>query len=197
MQLTKEYNPNRAIITSQTAVNLSLALGVALGVVASFSISNPALASISDMSEVLASLSKGEWLGCFIKSFIFAEGFVLACFLCGFGAIYQPVSLALCSLRGAGLGICIRGIYSNPDTFTNLSAFLPFAVASTALIALQAKQSVKMSGCYLSLTVTNENRLGIKNEIRDYSAKFLILSITLAILSALNCILLRLVASVI
>ncbi len=194
MQAVKYYNKRNTFFTSQTAVLLSLVLGIALGVAVSEVIPKTNLAAFSNVNATLSSLLNGKWLHAFVSSFVFTEVFVVIIYLSGFGAIFQPVSLILCAVRGVGLGVCVRGIYSGTNVLLNLAAFLPFAVASTAVILSQAKQSIKMAGYYFSLTVTNENRLGVKTEIHDYTAKFVIHTIVLAILSALNCLLLRLVA---
>lgn len=195
MQAVKYYNKRNPLIKTETAVVLSLILGIALGVAVCEVIPQSTLAAFSGINATLSSLQNGDWLHAFVSSFIFAEVFVVIMYLIGFGAIFQPVSLILCAVRGVGLGVCVRGIYSSDNVLLNLAAFLPFAVASTLVILSQAKQSIKMAGYYFSLTVTSENRLGVKTEIHDYTAKFVILTIVLAIFSALNCLLLRLIDS--
>ncbi|MBQ8623714.1 MAG: hypothetical protein IJ424_04960 [Oscillospiraceae bacterium] len=195
MQAVNYHSKRNTIFTSETAVMLSLVFGIALGVMVSSAISKQTLLSICDMSNIINICLKGEWVAAFASTFIFAEVFVVIMYLNGFGAIFQPFSLILCTLRGLGLGVCVRGIYLSDNILLSLVAFLPFAIASTVVILLQAKLSIKMAGYYFSLTVTSENRLGVKNEIHDYTAKFIILSIILAILSALNCLLMRLIAS--
>lgn len=174
----------------------SLALGVALGVAVSVGIPNESLILIGDMSTKLSLYASDAWLSACLTSFFGTEVFIIALFLCGFGAVFQPVSIAVCALRGMGLGICVRGAYLSDSPLKSIAAFLPFAIASTAVILTQAKQSLHLSGCYFALSTTTENRLGIKNEAADYTAKFIYLSLILAIICALDCLLIRLFSAI-
>lgn len=171
----------------------ALVLGIALGVAVSFGMNEEALARIGDMSDKLMGLESDNWLNACLSSFFGAEVFVIALFLCGFGAVFQPVSIAVCALRGIGLGICVTGAYLSDSPLVSISVFLPFAILSTAVILVQAKQSLHLSGCYLALSTTTENRLGIKNEAAEYTARFIYLSLILAIICALDCLIIRLI----
>ena len=188
MEMLKTRRP----FSSGTLVLPSLILGIALGVATSFGLSKDALMQIGDMSDKLSICVSDNWLNAFLTSFFGAEIFLIALFICGFGAVFQPISIAICILRGMGLGICARGTYISSSPFVSVASFLPFAVLSTVIILAQAKQSMHLSGCYLALSTTTENRLGIKNEASDYTAKFVYFSLILAIICALDCLLLRL-----
>ncbi len=170
-----------------------LVLGIALGVALSFVIADGSLVRIGDMSNKLIGFKSDDWLSACLTSFFGAEVFVVTLFLCGFSAVFQPVSIAVCALRGIGLGICVTGAYLSDSPLINIAAFLPFAILSTAIILVQAKQSLHLSGCYLALSMTSENRLGIKNEAAEYTAKFIYLSLILAIICALDCFIIRLI----
>lgn len=184
-----------SILNSDTVVVLSLLVGIALGVVVSAGIPKENLVSICDMTNRLQLTLQGEWFRVFLPSFFGVSALMAVMYFCGFGAIFQPLSLVVCALRGIGLGVCVRGIYLCDNVFTSLAAFLPFSIASTAVLLAQAKQSIKMSGYYFSLTLTSENRLGVKKEVSDYTARFVILMIITAILCALDCLVARLIAS--
>ncbi len=184
-----------SFLNSDTAVVLSLLVGVVLGVVVSAGIPKQTLVSICDMSDRLSLMLSGEWIKVLLTSFFGVAVLMTVVYFCGYGAVFQPISLIVCALRGLGLGVCVRGIYLCDNVLISLVTFLPFAIASTALVLAQAKQSIKMSGYYFSLTLTSENRLGVKKEVKDYTAKFFIFIIILAILCALDCLLARLIAS--
>ncbi len=171
----------------------ALVLGIALGVAISVGMPNESLSRIGDMSNKLMGFESDNWLNACLTSFFGAEIFIIALFLCGFSAVFQPVSIAVCALRGMGLGICVTGAYLSDSPLINIALFLPFAILSTAIILVQAKQSLHLSGCYLALSTTAENRLGIKNEAAEYTAKFIYLSLILAIICALDCLVIRLI----
>ena len=90
----------------------------------------------------------------------------------------------------------MRGIYLCDGVMINLAAFLPFSIASTAVVLAQAKQSIRMSGYYFSMTLTSENRLGVKTEVGDYTVKFVVFEMLVAIFCALDCLLVRLLSNV-
>ena len=89
----------------------------------------------------------------------------------------------MAAFRGLGLGVCVRGIYLSPNVMRSLAAFLPYAVMSTGVIILGIREAFKLSMRYLALSTTTENRLGIKAEIYDYTVRFLIYVVLVAVLA--------------
>lgn len=174
------------------ALAVSAAVGVTAGVILSINMDEPVLVSLSGVPQKLALAASGGWLRIFISSFAGAGLLLLAAFLMGFCALAQPAELLLTAFRGLGLGVCVRGVYLGDGVFKSLAAFLPYAVLSTGVLVLGAKEAFRLSMRYLSLSVTAENRLGIKNEIRDYTVKFLILAVLLAVFAMGDALLAKL-----
>ncbi len=181
-------------VSLDIALAVSAAVGVTAGVILSINMDEASLVSMSGVPEKLALAADGRWLRIFLGSFAGAGLLLLAAFLLGFCAVSQPAELLLTAFRGLGLGVCVRGVYLGDEVLKSLAAFLPYAVLSTGVLALGAREAFRLSMRYLSLSVTAENRLGIKNEIRDYTARFLILAVLLAVLAMGDAFLAKLIS---
>ena len=194
--LSISKNQRKAFFGADTATVLSLLAGIALGVAVSSGMTAETLVSTCDISDRIELMQGGNWLEVFLPSFFGTSVFLTVLYLFGYSAISQALSLAVCALRGVGLGVCMRGIYLCDGVMINLAAFLPFSIASTAVVLAQAKQSIRMSGYYFSMTLTSENRLGVKTEVSDYTVKFVVFEMLVAIFCALDCLLVRLLSNV-
>lgn len=167
----------------------ALIVGIVLGVIVSFGMNE---------SDLLAAYTGGvykdfnSWSDAFLTYFIGSASFVAAAFLMGFGAVSHPFELMLVAFKGLGLGVLARAVYSCDEILIRMALFLPFAVLSSGVLIMQSCESVAMSSRYFSISVTTENRLGIANEFRDYIFKFIIFLTSCAVISALNCLVLRL-----
>lgn len=188
-------------ILRQKPVNLDIALavstavGVTAGVILSINMDESSLVLLSGVEQKLTLAAEGNWLNVFFSSFAGVAIILSAAFLCGFCAVAQPIELLLAAFRGLGLGVCVRGIYLNSDVLRSMAVFLPFAVLSTGILLLGIKEAFGLSMRYLSLSTTSENLLGIKTEIHDYAARFLILTILLAALAMADAFAARLLST--
>lgn len=170
-------------INIDIAFALSTAVGITAGVILSLNLEDSALISLSGTQQKLSLAAQGGWLRVFFSSFVGVGVLLLAAFLFGFSAVSQPLELLLVAFRGVGLGICVRGVYLGGEVLRSMAVFLPYAVLSTGLLLIGAKEAFFLSMRYLHLSSTTENRLGIKTEIHDYTTKFMILAILLAALA--------------
>ena len=177
------------------ALGISAAVGVTAGVILSLNMDADVLTSICGAEQKLSLAAQGEWLQVFLSSFLGVGAMLLAAFFLGFCALSQPVELLLVAFRGLGLGVCVRGVYLTTNVMTSMAAFLPYAILSTGVLVLAAKEAFGLSMQYLRLSATTENRLGIKNEIRDYTAKFMIYTLLLAALAMADAFLARSIGS--
>lgn len=172
--------------------NLDIALaaltaaGITAGVFLSLGMDDSMLSELCGVAGKLSLAASGGGAKIFFGSFCGVGAILVAAFFCGFCAVAQPIELFLAAFRGLGLGICVRGIYFEENIFAAMAAFLPFAVLSTGVLILSEREAFRLSMRYFALSSTDENRLGIKNEIHDYTARFLIYALLLAILSALD-----------
>lgn len=182
------------------AMNIDVALavfcaaGVTAGVILSVRMDEASLISLGGAETKLALAADGRWLKLFAGSFFGIFAMTAVAFLCGFCAVAQPLELLLMSFRGLGLGICVRGIYLGNDVLRSMAVFLPFSVLSTGILWLASREAFTMSLRYLELSSTNENRIGLKNEVRDYTTRFMIFVMMLAVLSCADAYLARAVS---
>ncbi len=190
----KKYDITLPKINLTALLMLCCIVGIAVGTFLSFSVDESVLADMTSCSRLIAKASQGQWFSLFLRYF-FVNASMLACaFVFGFGAFYQPLSFILLMIKGTELGLLTRGVYLTDDVLQSLGAYLPFALLNTALLVAQTKQSVELSNMYLSLTLTNENRLGLKNEAGDCFAKLCIYLLLAAIVAALRCLVICLLA---
>ena len=169
-ELTYEPKPMSAEIT----LGLSAAVGVTAGVIISLNIPQPTLISLCGISQKLELAAGGSLFEVFLRSFSGIALLQLAAYFLGFCALGQPFEILLTAFRGLGLGLCVRGAYLNENLLLSLAAFLPYAVASTGVLLLCCKDALGLSNKYLRLSMTAENRLGMKKDVRDYTVRFLI-----------------------
>ena len=187
---------NNYHINVNSLATLSVVVGIVAGVIISFWIDREVLSSVCTFDSIYLKAASGKWLLLFASLFLQAEIWLAVAFVFGFGAVYHPLSLLLLMFRGLGLGACTRGVYLTADVFKNLAVFLPISIVTLALLVLQTREAIRIQSMYFSLTVTNENRIGLKREAVDYVAKFLIYSLILAIICMIECIIIRLFLSV-
>lgn len=164
---------------------LAAAVGVTAGVIFSLGMPKETLAALSGVDEKLALSASGAWHSVFLRSFAGPGMLLSAAFLLGFSALGQPFEILLAAFRGLGLGLCVRGVYLSGSLPEALLAFLPYALLSTGILILGCRESFRLSVMYLKMSLSSENRLGMKNEIRSYAVRFLIYMLLLAI-SALS-----------
>lgn len=184
-----EASISNKVFRTDILLVLFLIVGIVLGAVASLKIGSEALAGIYS-SDIYTDFD--SWMETFLNYFAGSAVFVTAAFLMGFGAVSHPFEIMLVCFKGLGLGVLVSSIYSCDDILIRMALFLPFAVLSSGILIMQSCESVAMSQRYFSLSLTNENRLGLANEFRDYILKFLIYLVSCGVLSALNCLVLRL-----
>lgn len=168
----------------------SLILGVIVSLIFKSSLGNISL-SITKLELVLS----GKWIRVMIRSFVAGFWAMAAIFICGFGAIFQPFIYLILAFRGFGFGVAITRLMIAERPYLNLMAFLPLSISQLMLIILASKASLGLSAMYYFITVSNENRLGLKNQAGDYIHLFLKYTIILLLFCAIDCIYLRLIAT--
>lgn len=167
----------------ETALGLSAAAGITAGVIISLKMDEGMLRELCGVEEKLRLASEGQWLRVFFGTFSGVGLLLGAAFLLGFCALSQPAELLLTAFRGLGLGVCVRGVYLTDNVLISIPAFVPFAVLSTWVLVLASREAFRLSVRYFRLSVTSENRLGIRNEIRDYIIRFIIYLMAAALLA--------------
>lgn len=178
------------------ALAMAAAVGITAGVILSLNMDGVTLVSLCGTENKLSLAGSGQWLNVFLGSFLGIAALILASFILGFSAIGQPAELLIVAFRGLGLGVCVRGVYLSGDVIRSMAAFLPYAILSTGVLMLSAKEAFCLSMRYLNISTTAENRLGLKNEVRDYTARFTVYIILLAALAMADALLMKYIGTV-
>ena len=103
---------------------------------------------LTELSQKLSPEQSGDFLSGVTQTFA-ADALLLGIFfLCGFGAIFQPVVFMLLFLKGYGFGILGIYCYSAGDSshaLYYLCALLPQALAEALLLTKAAEESIAFS----------------------------------------------------
>lgn len=167
---------------------LCLAIGVAVGVIVSFAVDDKALANYCVAQIDFSSFVNGQWLVTFVKYFLMYQFWLALEFAFGFGPAFQPLCFLTLMLSAFSFGICVRAVCLTNNVLVTAACLLPWKSALLLLELFQSNNSVRLADMYLGVSLTCENRIGLKREVSDYLAKFLVYSLSCAVLSALRCL---------
>ncbi len=176
---------NEAGISIETVLIIALVVGIAIGAIIGMKLSEEDISSLIETSFLAYTENKLE---SFFTFFISSATFIIAVFLMGFCAVFQPFEVLLVAFKGLGLGLIARCVYASDNVLAMLLIFLPFSVISSGILIFQARDAVSMSMGYFSISITTENRLGMANEFREYIFRFFIYLLSCAVVSALGCL---------
>ncbi|MFT3952600.1 MAG: hypothetical protein QM689_11765 [Oscillospiraceae bacterium] len=118
-------------------------------------------------------------------------GYLAVLFALGFWAIAQPAALGLLLFRGLGLGATVAQIYAQFGRRGILIAavlVVPNALLSVFALVLGARESVRMSNLYASVSLRHRTAEGIHDAAKLYAVKFLVLEAFMAASALCDCI---------
>lgn len=113
-----------------------------------------------------------------LDSFAVSSLFIGAEFILGFFALGQLPELLILIMRGMGLGTVLSQVYNSYSGLNLLCAvflIVPSAVISVYALAACAKNSVRLSTRLLLIALSSERCKGLLDNVRTYSARFVIL----------------------
>ncbi|MEG0614901.1 MAG: hypothetical protein RR540_04020 [Oscillospiraceae bacterium] len=171
-----------------------LLIGVLIGTIAFCNMGNSEALSLSFITQgFIKNRAEQTILQTFTSSFSSAALIVIACFLGGFSAIFQPAEILIPLFRGVGLGTSIAYIYTAfgiKGFFITLIIIIPNAVISSIAIVFAARESFRMSnsiGKYLFLGQIGD--IKEKISVKLYLLKFVILFVIISMSALLDSIL--------
>lgn len=133
----------------------------------------------------------GDFGEILIKSFSGATLFMAAVFLMGFSAFGQPAVIAVLLIRGMGFGVTMAqfySVYGKRGVLMSAVFVLPSAVITTSALAAGAREAVGLSNLLLGITLSDRQENGLRQAVRLYGAKFLVLEAVLAVGAGIECI---------
>lgn len=150
---------------------------------------------ITTLGQYLASAGtygeSGEFLSRMLSSFGATTLILFFLFLCGLGAVFQPVVLLVLFLRGLGLGVMGVYAYSSGQAMWYLAVLLPEAILTSILMIAAAGEALRFSVRFFVQLLpegTTENIPTPSGNIGGYLLRFLILYLlggSIALLSGL------------
>lgn len=150
---------------------------------------------ITTLGQYLASAGtygeSGEFLSRMLSSFGATTLILFFLFLCGLGAVFQPVVLLVLFLRGLGLGVMGIYAYSADQAMWYLAVLLPEAILTSILMIAAAGEALRFSVRFFVQLLpegTTENIPTSSGNIGGYLLRFLILYLlggSIALLSGL------------
>ena len=136
--------------------------------------------------------SSGDLGEILVRSFVSSTVFIAVVFLSGFSALGQPLAVAVLLLRGMGWGAAMSQLYSlyggRGALLSAVFVLLP-AVITAAALMIAARESVAMSNILLCVVFSDRQHNGLRQTVRLYAVKFLVLEAAAAVAAGLECLL--------
>lgn len=136
--------------------------------------------------------SSGDLGKILVRSFVSSTVFIAVVFLSGFSALGQPLAVAVLLLRGMGWGAAMSQLYSlygsRGALLSAVFVLLP-AVITAAALMIAARESVAMSNILLCVVFSDRQHNGLRQTVRLYAVKFLVLEAAAAVAAGLECLL--------
>ncbi len=127
-----------------------------------------------------------------VRSFFSSTVFLAVVFLSGFSSLGQPLAVAVLLLRGMGWGVAMSQLYSiyggHGALLSAMFVLLP-AVITAAALMIAAREAVAMSNILLCIVFSEGQHSGLRQTVRFYAVKFLVLEAAAAVAAALECLL--------
>lgn len=117
--------------------------------------------------------------------------FLMVIFLSGFCAVGHPVVIGTLAVRGLGLGVATSQIYSSfgiKGMLYSAALVLPNGLICAVVLALGAREAICLSNRYAYFTLSDRQVEGLKETVKLYGAKFLVLEAALAVSAGVDCL---------
>ena len=169
----------------------AILIGALLGAVTFCFMGSDELSMLSVLSNSFVDVrSSGDLEEILVRSFFSSTVFLAVVFLSGFSSLGQPLAVLL--LRGMGWGVAMSQLYSiyggHGALLSAMFVLLP-AVITAAALMIAAREAVAMSNILLCIVFSEGQHGGLRQTVRLYAVKFLVLEAAAAVAAALECLL--------
>ena len=120
----------------------------------------------------------GEPLWLALRSFAGTAAYMAVIFFSGFFPIGQPLTFIVMLIRGMGQGAQLSQLYLSYGTeglSTVVAVCIPFTVLTAAALSFACIEAAGLSNVYLRHTFTGNAVLGMKDTVKLYVQRFLLL----------------------
>ena len=171
----------------------AILIGALLGAVTFCFMGSDELSMLSVLSNTFVDVrSSGDLEEILVRSFFSSTVFLAVVFLSGFSSLGQPLAVAVLLLRGMGWGVAMSQLYSiyggHGVLLSAMFVLLP-AVITAAALMIAAREAVAMSNILLCIVFSEGQHGGLRQTVRFYAVKFLVLEAAAAVSAALECLL--------
>ena len=171
----------------------AILIGALLGAVTFCFMGSDELSMLSVFSNSFVDVrSSGDLEEILVRSFFSSTVFLAVVFLSGFSSLGQPLAVAVLLLRGTGWGVAMSQLYSiyggHGALLSAMFVLLP-AVITAAALMIAAREAVAMSNILLRIVFSEGQHSGLRQTVRLYAVKFLVLEAAAAVAAALECLL--------
>ena len=171
----------------------AILIGALLGAVTFCFMGSDELSMLSVFSNSFVDVrSSGDLEEILVRSFFSSTVFLAVVFLSGFSSLGQPLAVAVLLLRGMGWGVAMSQLYSiyggHGVLLSAMVVLLP-AVITAAALMIAAREAVAMSNILLCIVFSEGQHGGLRQTVRFYAVKFLVLEAAAAVAAALECLL--------
>lgn len=117
--------------------------------------------------------------------------FLLVIFLSGLCAVGQLFAACALAVRGLGMGVVFSQLYSGfgvKGMLYSAVLVLPNALICSVALVLGAREAICLSNRYAVFSLSDRQQDGLKETLRRYCAKFLVLEAVLAVSAGMDCL---------
>lgn len=132
-----------------------------------------------------------SFAGILFSSFGSTSVFIIIAFVLGFSAISQPLEVLIPLLKGIILGMLSAEIYIQSQQhgiLLSLCLVLPCGIISMYAVISSAREAVGLSNIILTNILTLGHTSGLRETVKLYAVKFLVLEAVTAVAAAVDCL---------
>ena len=167
-------------------------VGVLLGSLFYSSMDSNVLGSIGRTGSGFVSLRQhADFPQILLRTLSSSTLFLLVIFLSGLCAVGQPFAACALAVRGLGMGVVFSQLYSGfgvKGMLYSAVLVLPNALICSVALVLGAREAICLSNRYAVFSLSDRQQDGLKETLRRYCAKFLVLEAVLAVSAGMDCL---------
>lgn len=167
-------------------------VGTLLGTLVYMSMDSSVIQRFGDLQSGFVSIRQELKLSqVLLRTLSSSTAFLVLVFVSGFCAVGQPVAVSCLIVRGIGIGTVLSQLYSScgmRGMLWSLALVLPNALVSGTALVLGSREAISLSNVYAAFSLSDRQVNGLKETLRVYCAKFLVLEAVLAVSAGADCI---------
>ncbi len=167
-------------------------IGVLLGSLFYGSMDESVIKGLGDTQSGFVSLRQQmKFSQILLRSLSSSTLFLLVLFLSGLCAVGHPFAFGALAVRGLGLGVVLAQLYSSLGVKGMLYSavlVLPNGLICAVALVFGAREAVSLSNLYAAFSLSDRQADGLREHIKLYCVKFLVLEAVLAVSAGIDCL---------